>query len=256
MHILSILSDCSFTRVRRILPPAWPLEAVLLADLERRKRGLNGATILLEVDALPVPMYTAVLDVLASTGASVVLYTSLSSAAVGGRIVHTMAMLPAELVVLSGEQEATTLRQAVRRVNGRTASALLFRLLSDRINLLPWELAARIIKLFGGAPIPTSSDVLLADLAVTAHSARVWLRNARLRGAARLLAGTRMARTYDSAQSQRRGTLFVLAESCGFAGVSGLEAACRLATGLAPSQLLRTRDPAEVAARIAVRLVR
>lgn len=256
MQILALLSDRSFTRIRGILPRAWPLEAVLLADLERRERALNGATIVVEPDALPVDLCASVLDVAARTGASVVLYTALSSAVVGAQIVQAMVIVPAELVVFDCEQEATTLRRAVSRGNSRSAPALLCRILSGRINLLRWELAARVIALFGGAPIPTSTQTFFAGLPVSAHSARGWLREARLRGAARLLAGARVARAFECAQSRRRGTLDDLAGSCGFAGVSGLDAACRLVAGLAPSRLLRTRDPADVAARIAVRLAR
>jgi len=256
MHILALLSDRSFTRIRGILPHAWPLEAVLLADLERRERALIGTTIVVEPDALPAELYTSVLDVAARTGASLVLYTELSSAVVGTRIVQAMVIIPAELVVFGCEQEATTLRLAVSRDNSRSVPALLFRSLSDRINLLRWELAARVIALFGGAPIPTSTQSFFAGLPVSAHSARGWLRDARLRGSARLLAGARVARAFECARTRQRGTLDDLAESCGFAGVSGLDAACRLVTGLAPSRLLATLDPADVAARIAVRLAR
>lgn len=256
MHILALLSDRSFTRIRGILPRAWPLEAVLLADLERRERALIGATIVVEPDVLPADLYASVLDVAARTGASVVLYTALSSAVVGARIVQAMVMVPAELTVFECEQEATTLRLAVSRTNNPSTPALLFRILSGRINLLPWDLAARVIALFGGASIPTSTQALFAGLPVTAHSARGWLRDARFRGAARLLAGARVARAFEHAQSRQRGTLDDLAESCGFGGVSGLDAACRLVAGLAPSSLLRTLDPADVAARIAVRLTR
>lgn len=255
-HVLAVMPANSFASLQRDTPATWRLERAGLDELLRRAESVVGCVIVADLVALNDDAYRRVVAVASRAGATIVWYADALRPRAVHRLAESARILPSQVFLHGAENPAGIVRWIVGQTDGASLPSLLLQSLIARFDALPNGLGTRLAEAYAWGQIPRTPEALYHGLGVGAHTARGWIRHAGLQRASRLLAGARVARAHEYGKMTPRDTLDSIAFRSGFSGLDGLDAACRLVSGVGPRWVCRGRPAADVAVVMTERLIR
>jgi hypothetical protein len=234
-RIFALLRAGAFDRFRNAVGRQYDVRIATIPSLESQLREIAPNLLVVDPSLLRSDSFTALIETVRCRGdTGLLVYTALTCDAARAIVLGSQAM-PIEVVFAGSAHERAALITGCASPLKASVPALVLQGLATTIAKMPASLATRIVGLFGGQPIPSSTAKMLADLGVCVDTARDWLASAGIDQPHLLRACALLARSFQYL-AERGDRLETIVERVGAGSVRTLRRASTTIVGLPTRQ--------------------